>query len=131
MKIFWLTGLVTFFIGCGNDNKSCAHNYIGRFRINMSEVTDSSQANFIKKKGWDTVVLISKPSGSYYFETNDHLLKTAEGSWSVKSTGIEGGCMGAIKQDNLLQETNVNAFSISINDSADHYIDLPFRREGH
>jgi hypothetical protein len=113
---------------CDEKNESCAGDYIGTFQIDMHDVIDSSQKRIIRQKGWDQVYLISDKSGSYHFSSRDVLLKSVEGSWRVASTGIEGGCMGYIKQNNFTEEVSGNAFSISIQIAPDRYIGLPFRK---
>lgn len=128
MKAKALIFILYLFSSCVEENKTCAPNYIGRFQIDMSLVTDNDQRKFIQDKGWDQIFLVSDSTGIYRFDTHDPLLKSAEGTWRVISNGIEGGCMGVIKQNNLSGEISFNAFQISIQIAPNRYIGLPFRK---
>jgi hypothetical protein len=115
------------------NNKTCAPNYVGVFKINIHRMMDSAIKEFIIQKGWDTVLLVSETTGKsykgkYYYRTNDSLLKTTEGTWRVKSTAIDDDCFGCIKQNNLLTSTCVDAFSISIQIAPERYLELPFEK---
>ena len=135
MKIW--NGLFIALIICSSschygNNRTCAPNYLGIFKINMEELIDSSEKQYIINKGWDKVLLISETSGKpyegrYYYKTNDSLLKTTEGTWYVTG-GYENMCYGTIYQNNLKDGISVNAFSISIKIAPDTYIGLPFRK---
>jgi hypothetical protein len=133
-RFILITLSVLYLTSCeyGN-NRSCAPNYVGVFKINTHQMMDSSIKEFIIKKGWDTVLLVSETTGKpykgkYYYNTNDSLLKSTEGTWRVQSTAIDDDYFGCIKQDNLLTSTCVDAFSISIQIAPERYIELPFEK---
>ena len=102
---------------CGYKNYSCKKDYQGTFKMKMSYFTDSSISDFVKRRHWDTVLLIATADGEYSFKTNDPRLKVAEGQWSVEGDEIDGNCFGYIKQNNLRQPVGIGPYIISLADS--------------
>jgi hypothetical protein len=113
---FLLIFLSIYFYSCVH-NDTCKKDYEGTFKLNLSDLKDTIIKNWIRQRHWDTVLLISKPDGKYYFNTTDQKLKECEGTWFTKSDNLEGDCIGYIKQNNLEHSSPVGPFIISILDS--------------
>jgi hypothetical protein len=108
-------------------NETCRPYYIGEFRIDTTQIGNSQCLVYVKKYRWDTIKLISKDNGKYFFETEDERLKECEGKWWTSSNNIEGECFGHIKQKNLKADISKMAFDITIIISNEAY-SLPFRK---
>jgi hypothetical protein len=108
-------------------NETCEPLYIGEFRIDPSIISNPKCLEYVKQYNWDTIKLISKDNGKYFFITDDVRLKECEGKWWVSSANVDGDCIGHIKQKNLKVDVSVPPFYIAIQVSGEGY-SLPFRK---
>jgi hypothetical protein len=115
MKVFASITLYIILNSCNqNFDRSCEKNFIGKFRITVDNLLNDSIKKLIINRGWDTIVVTSSKDGRYYFNSKDPILKKAEGTWRVISNGLDNGCTGAIKQNNLQSEIHLLNFSLSV-----------------
>ncbi|OJW35405.1 MAG: hypothetical protein BGO54_02235 [Sphingobacteriales bacterium 46-32] len=128
MKYILLVLTIVFFSACYR-NEECKPFYIGRFKIDTSLISYPKCLELVKSNNWDTVNLISRENGVYYFETNDRRLKECEGKWRVASANLDGECIGYVKQNNLMGEVSVPPFYIAIKIDRESY-SLPFKKVG-
>jgi hypothetical protein len=97
-------------------DKNCARDYIGVFQVDTTFSPEPIK-RLIFTKGWDTLHLFSYKNGRYHINTNDPLLKDAEGRWYTESKNIEGDCIGYIKQKNLSTAIPKAPFILTIKDT--------------
>jgi hypothetical protein len=119
--------LLVFIVSCYK-NETCKQFYIGEFRIDTNIISNPKCLEFVKLYRWDTVKLVSKTDGRYFFETKDKWLKECEGEWWVGSANMDGDCIGHVKQNNLSGEVAKPPFYISIKLLGESYT-LPFKKE--
>jgi hypothetical protein len=123
---YYLISILILFASCYR-NETCKHLYVGEYKIDTSIISNPKCLNYVKLYKWDTVKLVSKEDGKYFFETNDTKLKECEGEWWVNSTNIDGDCIGHIKQNNLEGSVSVSPFYIAIIISGEGF-SLPFKK---
>ena len=118
--------VVCCFVSCYYKNENCKPYYIGEFKIETNLITDSSLLEYTRIHKWDTVKLISRKDGKYFFAGADNL-KECEGVWRTNSNNLEGNCFGHVKQKNMENEFIRSPFDIWIKISDKTYT-LPFRK---